>query len=150
MSSIDEYIATAQYDTGFKLLLNQESSYAVALKQLIKSIGDMQSNIDYVARKILNKHNDDVFAFFTELNEIDNTGYKFDIVMVNLLMENCTQNYNMEFHHFIQTRIINRMSKPELDQLNHDIFDKFVNVRLRHVAQQRYLGLPRTIKKCKQ
>lgn len=149
MSSIDEYIATAQYDSGFKVLLDQGNSYAAALKQLINGIGDIQSNIDFIARKILNKNNDDVFGFFAELKAIENAGYKFNIVMVNLLMENCIHKYNMDFHHFIQTRIINKMTKDELDQLNQHIFDEFVKKRLGHVAQQRYLGLPRTIRKCK-
>lgn len=148
MTSIDEYIASQQYEAGFKVLL-QQNSYAVALKELLKSIGDIQSNncVDFVARKILNERNDDVFGFFAELKEIESTGYKFDIVMVNLLMENCTRKYNMDFHQFIQTRIINKMSKNELNLLQQDILDKFVKVRLAHVAKQRYLGLPRISRK---
>lgn len=38
------------------------------------------------------------------------------------------------------------MSKKELDQLNEDILDRFVKVRLKDVARQRYLGLPPTKK----
>lgn len=147
MTSIDEYIATLQYDAGFKALRNQERSYATALKRLIETIGGVGSNLDFVARKILHQDNDDVFAFFAELEAIEKTGYQFNIVMANLLMEKCIQKYNMHFHHFIQTRVINRMLKDDMDQLNQNILEKFVKVRLGHVAQQRYLGLPRTIRK---
>lgn len=151
MTSIDGYIATTQYDADFKILLNQESSYAAALKQLLKSIGDVQDDncIDYIARKIVSKFNDDVFAFFSELKAFENSGYKFDICMINLLMESCIKKYNMDFYQFIQTRIVNRLSTTEIDQLNGEILEKFIKIRLKHVSAQRYLGLPRTIRNAK-
>lgn len=149
MSSIDEYLATSQYDEGFKFLLIEESSYALALRRLIKGIGNVQTSncTDYIARKILNKRNDNLLEFFDELKTMESVGYKFDFVMINLLMEYCVQKFDMGFYQFIQTRIINKLSKADLDQLNQDIFSKFIKVRMAHVAQQRYLGLPRSTRK---
>lgn len=119
------------------------------MKQWIDGIGDIQTSnrIDFIARKIVDKHNDDMFGFFAQLKAIENTGYKFDFTLVNLLMENCIQKYNMDFYQFIQTRIINKMPKNELDLLNPDILQQFVKVRLEHVARQRYFGLPPLKKK---
>lgn len=152
-SLVDAYIGTSQYEAGFEVLLNETKSYAAALKQLINSIGDIQLQskncIDYIARKILNQRNDDVHGFFAELKTIESTGYKFDVILTNVLMENCIQNYHMDFYQFIQTRVLNQMSQIELDGLNQPLLERFVKVRLSHVAQQRYLGLPRSTRKIK-
>lgn len=152
-SLVDAYIATSQYEAGFEVLLNEKNSYAAALKQLIAGIGDIRLQnkncIDFIARKILNQRNDDVHGFFAELKTIESTGYKFDVILANVLMESCIEKYNMDFYQFIQTRVVNQMTKIEIDGLNQPLLDRFVKVRLSHVAQQRYLGLPRTTRKSK-
>lgn len=145
MSSIDGFIAETKYEAGFDLLLAHGHSYSSALKELINKIGDLQSNncITFVADKILNKRNDNVFSFFGELQAIESSGYKFNSALVNFLMEDCLRNYNMNYHHFIQTRIVNKLTTTELNQLNEKVLIRFVDERMRHVKQQRCLGLSR-------
>lgn len=146
MKSINALIATTNYDDAFELLRMQEGSYSTALKQLMIKIGSVETNIEYITNKILDKGNDNIFAFFDELKTIVASGYKLNTVNTNMLMADCIEKYDMNYHHFIQTQIVNKMTQTELQKLNQSNLHKFVQARLDHVRRQRTMriGLSRS------
>lgn len=118
-------------------------SYSMMLKQLL----NLNPNryccdhcIDYFARKICNHHNDELGSFLAELKMIKKRGYKFNAVMINMMMRHCTEHFDMHFHQFVLTKILNDSSV--LEHVNEDSLQKFVNRRLTNVKQIR-LGLSR-------
>lgn len=127
-----------------KLYLN--IAYSAALKQLIEDICKSQSFngkcIGYIAQKIVCGQNDNIGMFIKELKRICGAGYNFDPLMVNRLMKYCTEHFDMNFHQFVLTQIVNKLTKSKLDNLNESILREFVERRLLHERQLR-IGLSR-------
>lgn len=150
MSSIDEYIrnlssSSIKCPNFDKSALNNAftSSYSVALKQLLDANCHLyccDDCTDYIARKICNTLNDDIGAFLGELKKITARNYKFDMVMTNLLMNHCIEHFDVHFHQFVLTQIVNKLTPPELDQVNQVILHKFVNRRMGNLKKSR-MGL---------
>lgn len=138
----------AIYNHMFTALRRQENSYSHALKQLVSIIYSLgkptEVCIDYIARKIICEDNDNIGAFLNDLKEICSNGYKFKITMVNRLMQHCIDNFNIDFHQFVLTRIVNKLSKSELDVVNSTTLNSFVARRMANVKQHR-MGLSRKI-----
>lgn len=134
------------YDYMLQALLQVETSYSKALKRLANVIYglDKPSNrcIDYIVRKIFCSENEDIGAFSDEFKIICANGYRFNATMINKLMVYCTDNFNVPFYQFVLTRIVNKLSKSELDDLNETILTKFVHRKLEHIKHQR-VGLSR-------
>lgn len=131
------------YDSLLLAFMQEEPSYSKALKQFISILGKpSEMCIGYIARKILSHANDNIGSFLDELKLIVATGHKFNVTEINKLMMYCNENFNMNFHQFVLTRILNKLPAEELNKLNQDILTKFANRRLAHVKQQR-MGLPR-------
>lgn len=134
------------FDHILEALLHQEPVYSKALKQLVSSIYGLgrpsEMCIDYIVRKITNTDNDNIAAFLDELKMISGTGYKFNITTINKLMKYSYENFNLNFHQFVLTQIVNKLSPSDLELVNGNILSKFTERRLSNVRQQR-MGLSR-------
>lgn len=83
MSSIDEYLGNQpngnDINAYFQRLLANKP-YSQALKEAICGIGGVSktndSNMDFIAHKIVCHQNDDISSFLNELKEISACGYK--------------------------------------------------------------------------
>lgn len=146
LRSMNGHISKKNYEDAFTEFIKRTGSYSSALKQLITEIGDdFNKNADFIVRKIVNKDNDDMFAFFEELKAIEASGYKFNTVLTNKLMEDCMDKFNINYYHFILQKIVNKMTKEELEQFKEGDLNKFVNTHLDHVQRQRLrIGLSRS------
>lgn len=151
MSSIDEYLRNRSSNLvtcpNFESLVQDNAvAYSTALRQLLNAHENRyccDNCTDYIARKICSTRNDDIGAFLDELKKIASNGYSFNTVMINLLMNHCIEHFDMNFHQFVLTRIVNKRT-PEMDLVNEEILQKFVNKRLNFGLQQRQtLGMRR-------
>lgn len=151
MSSIDEYLRNRSSSLvtcpNFESLVQDNAvAYSTALRQLLNAHENRyccDNCTDYIARKICSTRNDDIGAFLDELRKIASNGYSFNTVMINFLMNHCIEHFNMNFHQFVLTRIVNKKT-PEMDLVNKEILQKFVNKRLNFGLQQRQtLGMRR-------
>lgn len=127
--------------------LTQTNSYSGAVQMMFKSIDTLDNPpdtkfMDYIARKIFDNGHDNVDAFFAELKQMLKHGYKFSAPHINKLMDYCIRNFNVEFHQFVLTSILNKLQPTELDLVNSDILRQFSQRRLDHGSQFR-LGLSR-------
>lgn len=134
------------YDYILQALLQVESSYSKALKRLANAIYGLGTPTDrcmnYIVRKIFSAENEDIGAFLDELKKLCAKGYKLNATMINKLMVHCTDNFDVPLHQFVLTRIVNKLSKSELDTLNETILKKFVDRKMEHIKHQR-VGLSR-------
>lgn len=153
MSSFNAYAPSQErlrdnddWDEKFRILMQKEVSYSLALKELIKMIcsdGIPSNNwSDYIARKIVHNDNDNLGSFKNELEQLLRLGYKFKITMVNKLMNHCIANFDVNLHQLILMKIINPLTKSELDLINESVLKKFVDKRMGSVKIQR-MGLSR-------
>lgn len=126
--------------------LAEKLDYCKALKASLKDIGTLKAlgdkNWTNIVWKILDQRNLNISAFHNELKDILQCGYVFNVLMINRLMQYCIRNYNMKFHQFVLTCILNKLSKNELDQLNQESLEKFAYVRTQQNCLHR-LGLCR-------
>ncbi|XP_031633493.1 uncharacterized protein LOC116347154 [Contarinia nasturtii] len=135
------------YDHVFRALWHADGAvYSTALKELtniVHSVGyTSEKCIDYIVRKILATNNDNLSAFYDELKYIHKSGYKFDVMQMNSLMDHCIKNFDLNFHQFVLD-ILNKFSRPVLDMVNQELLKRFAERRMENVRQQRRLGLSR-------
>lgn len=153
IESMPEYNQKLFFDKLFKVLQQNEVQYSMALKQLMEIIrgsGELDGKcIEYIVQKILHSDNDNIGGFRMELKQIVANGYKFNMTTINKLMNHCIVHFDVSFHQFVLTSIVNKLTADELDQLNESILMKFTEKRLANVKRQR-MGLSRKTKLNKQ
>lgn len=139
-------LETAEYARMFQSL-SETNSYSDAVKMLMSpSVGIPDTKcMDFIARKIFDNGHD-IGGFFGQLQQMSGNGYTFGATHINKLMDYIIRNFNVDFHQFVLTRIVGKLTKSELDRLDSEILHKFSQRRLDHVGQHR-IGLSRKLKK---
>lgn len=127
------------YDHIFELLLQKYQNYTKSLKTLLEILFDVSElHFDYAATKILSQNNNDISEFFNELKFLKSKGYKFNVVMINRMMNYCIENINVTFYQFVKT-IKNNLSPEDSEMFNKTIHEKFNQREM----SRRPIGLPR-------
>lgn len=121
-------------------------NYSTALKELINTSHSSGTPNDewyeYIAKKIFHNNNDNLGAFQKELKQIISSGYKFNVTMINRLMDYCTINFDVNLHQLILTQILNKLPPNELDGISESVLKKFTAKRMANINGQR-IGLSR-------
>lgn len=133
----------ANYEQAFQSLLHLRTTYKGALNEMLDQMAMIDQStrnrcLDFLANKIFS--NDNFIELIDELKKLNEYGYEFNPTMINKLMDHCVNNYDTEFHKFVRMKIVNPLTKVELDKLNVDILNKFVQRFLVHHQQLR-IGL---------
>lgn len=109
--------STKSFDEILNALIAVGHSYSEALKIVLRTIVSFNvTPIDYIARKIASKNNDNMSEFIDELKQIMRLNYYFNPMMVNAMMRHSLQNYNLRFHEFIAQNVLKHVEADRLDQ----------------------------------
>lgn len=123
---MNKHLAHFNFDSIFNILMANDINYPDALKLLfsiIQHFAQKEKGFDFIARKICQKDND-MLLYLNELKQIKNSGYGFQAITINALMEYSMKKYKVEFYGFV-FEIVNKLNAEQLNDLNKVKLERF-------------------------